>query len=76
MNHVITPKKIFLIKLKITAYKLERFEQFLDWKKEEFCLCKSHFAADYIVIELKSPSRIVRNAKQVYSYNQIIIACI
>lgn len=63
MSHVTIPEKTFLVRLKITAYKLERFEQFLDMKKEEFCLCKSHFAADYIVTELKSPFKIVSNAK-------------
>ncbi|KAL9537815.1 hypothetical protein MBANPS3_011436 [Mucor bainieri] len=64
MSPPCAPKRIFLIRLKITPFRFERVKHFVECWTDDFRLCTSHFAADYIVTELKSPSRIVRNAKQ------------
>ncbi|KAF1797202.1 hypothetical protein FB192DRAFT_1466361 [Mucor lusitanicus] len=64
MSSPCAPKRIFLIRLKTTPFRFERVKHFVQCWKDDFCLCTSYLAADYIVTELKSPSRIIRNAKQ------------
>lgn len=71
MSSPCAPKRIFLIRLKTTPFRFERVKHFVQCWKDDFCLCTSYLAADYIVTELKSPSRIIRNAKQV-SYVHLI----
>ncbi|KAI8086904.1 uncharacterized protein B0P05DRAFT_15068 [Gilbertella persicaria] len=59
--------RIYLIELKLSVVKLERINELLECRKNSLCLVNSYFAADYIVTELKSPSRILRNTKEVMS---------
>jgi galactose-1-phosphate uridylyltransferase len=58
-------KKIYVIQAKLSPEKIKRLNDILESQQEEFTKAKSCILADYIVTELKSPSRIIKNAKRV-----------
>lgn len=58
-------KKIYLIEAKLSIEKLERLREILEKQEQDFTRAESCTRADYIVTELKSPSRIIKNARRV-----------
>lgn len=59
------PTRLYLLQTKLTEDKLDRITRFLERHEGDFELIDAHQLADYIVTELKSPSRILRNIKNV-----------
>ncbi|KAI8376692.1 hypothetical protein EDC96DRAFT_495455 [Choanephora cucurbitarum] len=52
---------VFLLELKLSIVKVESIAKLMHLNKDALCLVRSHYDADYIATELKSPSRIIRN---------------
>ena len=66
---------VFLLELKLSVVKVESIAKLMHLSKDALCLVRSHYGADYIVTELKSPSRIVRNTlKVIFSLSFLLFA--
>lgn len=66
-------KKVYILETKLSLEKVQRLTNFLVLTKE-YKITQNYTLADYIVTELKSPSRIMRMVKKVlffYTLNKI-----
>lgn len=65
MNEKLGPKKVFIIEAKLSPEELKNITEMLNSKPKEYKRVYACAIADYIITELKSPSRIMRNVKKV-----------